>query len=98
MITTHLATPNRMKGVLMTGMETTAARLSSLYHRLRGRRLDDLVTDPVCHMWVDPTHPPAQRRHGEDEYYFCSPHCARRFESDPERWTPPDESYGFEHP
>jgi YHS domain-containing protein len=44
--------------------------------------------DPVCGMQVQTAHAPAQRRHGEHTVYFCSDHCAHRFDDNPDRFTP----------
>lgn len=66
--------------------EAAAFHLSGWYLRLRGKRLEDLATDPVCHMRVDPANAAATRRHNNAEIFFCSARCARRFESDPGRY------------
>lgn len=42
--------------------------------------------DPVCGMMVDPKKPAATRAHEGKTYYFCSPGCAKQFESDPKRY------------
>ena len=65
--------------------EAVALHLSGLYQRLRGRRPEELVVDPVCYLQVDPQSAES-RRHGSEEFFFCSSHCARRFETDPERF------------
>lgn len=66
--------------------EAAAYHLSGLYLRVRGKRLADLVVDPVCHMRVDPANAAATRIHNETEIFFCSSKCARKFESDPGRY------------
>jgi uncharacterized membrane protein YraQ (UPF0718 family)/YHS domain-containing protein len=38
--------------------------------------------DPVCGMQVEITHAPASRVDGDTRVYFCSDHCANRFEAD----------------
>src|SRR5882672_304876 len=43
------------------------------------------VKDPVCGMSVDPANAAATRRHAGETYYFCSKHCAERFDGEPER-------------
>ena len=43
------------------------------------------VTDPVCGMEVDPG-TAAQTTHESHTYYFCSEHCLRTFQEDPERF------------
>jgi YHS domain-containing protein len=40
-----------------------------------------LATDPICGMSVDVSAPAATRRRGTDIIYFCSPHCADRFDT-----------------
>lgn len=44
---------------------------------------DDLVTDPVCGMTVDPETAAAAVEHAGDAYHFCCEGCADSFESDP---------------
>jgi uncharacterized protein len=39
--------------------------------------------DPMCQMEVDPATAAAHRRFEADDYYFCSPGCAARFDEDP---------------
>jgi YHS domain-containing protein/uncharacterized membrane protein YraQ (UPF0718 family) len=43
--------------------------------------------DPVCGMQVQTAHAPAQRRADSHTVYFCSDHCAHRFDADPEKFT-----------
>jgi P-type Cu+ transporter len=43
-----------------------------------------LATDPVCGMSVDPATAEHRREHRGRTYWFCSGHCARRFEAAPE--------------
>lgn len=66
--------------------ESVAYHVTGWYYRLRGKRLADLATDPVCHMRVDPAKAAATRTHENEEFAFCSSRCARRFESDPGRY------------
>ncbi len=42
--------------------------------------------DPVCGMQVRTTNAPAHRHHGHHDHWFCSDHCAQRFDRDPERF------------
>jgi len=44
---------------------------------------DDLVTDPVCGMTVDPETAAAAVEHAGDAYHFCCEGCADSSESDP---------------
>ncbi|MDQ6849660.1 MAG: YHS domain-containing protein, partial [Actinomycetota bacterium] len=39
--------------------------------------------DPVCGMQVEIEHAPAQRTVEDQRTYFCSDHCAHRFDADP---------------
>ena len=46
------------------------------------------VTDPVCGMTVDPGTAAEHRDTGAGTVYFCSPHCAAVFDTDPGRYAP----------
>lgn len=39
-----------------------------------------VATDPICGMTVDTSAPGATRRAEHEDYYFCSPRCAERFD------------------
>lgn len=71
---------------MRSAAESVAYHLSGWYQRLRGKRLADLATDPVCHMRVDPATAAATRRRNDTEFAFCSARCARKFESNPGRY------------
>jgi Cu+-exporting ATPase len=43
--------------------------------------------DPICGMTVTPEDAAATREHDGTTYYFCSLHCARTFDADPDRYT-----------
>jgi Cu+-exporting ATPase len=45
------------------------------------------VIDPVCHMEVNPGAAAASVEHNGRTYYFCSKHCAQKFQADPGRYT-----------
>ena len=47
---------------------------------------DVAAVDPVCHMRVDSSAPSAAVRHDGQDYYFCSPGCAERFQTHPQRY------------
>jgi uncharacterized membrane protein YraQ (UPF0718 family)/YHS domain-containing protein len=55
-----------------------------LYYLYRNReRLgggDRYARDPVCGMQVEKAHAPASRHHAGEPQYFCSDHCAQRFD------------------
>ena len=42
--------------------------------------------DPVCGMDVDVANPAGRHEHEGKTYYFCSQHCALKFQADPERY------------
>jgi len=42
--------------------------------------------DPVCGMTVEPASAAGNATHGGTTYYFCSTHCQRKFEAEPERF------------
>jgi Cu+-exporting ATPase len=43
---------------------------------------DDAAIDPVCGMQIDPTTATERRDTNAGTVYFCSPHCAARFDAD----------------
>ena len=43
--------------------------------------------DPVCGMQVRTLDAPATRSHKGHSYFFCSDHCAQRFDADPDRYS-----------
>jgi heavy metal translocating P-type ATPase len=45
--------------------------------------------DPVCGMTVDPARAAATVAHEGHPYYFCSTHCAQKFQAHPERYLHP---------
>ncbi len=44
------------------------------------------MIDPVCGMTVDPANAAASQEFQGETYYFCSTHCARRFQEEPQRY------------
>jgi Cu+-exporting ATPase len=42
--------------------------------------------DPVCGMRVNPAKPAGVSEHAGTTYYFCSPGCKRRFDTDPSKY------------
>src|SRR5438094_9813788 len=48
-------------------------------------KTDTLIKDPVCGMAVDSATAKQRRAHGGQTYYFCSQHCAEKFEAAPEK-------------
>ncbi len=49
-------------------------------------KTDTLIKDPVCGMAVDSATAKQRRAHGGQTYYFCSQHCAEKFEAAPEKF------------
>jgi Cu+-exporting ATPase len=50
------------------------------------------VRDPVCGMDIDPADAAAQIDHDGTAYYFCSQHCAARFNANPAQYVHTEES------
>lgn len=44
------------------------------------------VTDPVCHMTIDPAKAAGKSTHGATTYHFCSSGCKKKFDADPHRY------------
>lgn len=44
------------------------------------------VTDPICGMQIDSERAAARHDYGGRTYFFCSAHCHRLFEENPERY------------
>jgi Cu+-exporting ATPase len=42
--------------------------------------------DPVCGMQVDPKRAAGQSEYKGETYYFCSPVCKKKFDSNPEQY------------
>ncbi|MGN6160771.1 MAG: permease [Marmoricola sp.] len=55
-------------------------------YRRRGHDTTTFGKDPVCGMQVEIAHAPAIRTHQGARVYFCSDHCAHRFDADPARY------------
>ena len=49
-----------------------------------GSRTFERVTDPVCGMTIDPDAAVGSVIHEGTAYHFCSTHCLKKFEKDPE--------------
>ncbi|GAC1521866.1 MAG: permease [Marmoricola sp.] len=64
------------------------------------RRGDDTATfakDPICGMQVEIAHAPAVRTHHGSPVYFCSDHCAHKFDADPDAYAQGDRPSGGHH-
>jgi len=51
-----------------------------------GARAEELVTDPVCGMKVDPARAKASREYRGVKYYFCCNGCAEKFTAAPKKY------------
>ncbi|WP_066514589.1 permease [Curtobacterium ammoniigenes] len=68
------------------------AVFATLYwlHRTRSVDTSRYARDPVCGMQVERAYAPATRRNQTKTSFFCSDHCAARFDSDPARFGAAD--------
>src|SRR3954468_1997306 len=57
-----------------------------------GQDTEDLVTDPVCGMQVDPAQSTRQVEHEGRVFHFCSDTCQRKFRADPVRYLKPKDA------
>lgn len=64
------------------------AVLYVLYRR-RGHDTATFAKDPICGMQVEIANAPAMRTHHGARVYFCSDHCAHKFDADPARYLAP---------
>ena len=48
-----------------------------------------MVTDPICGMSVDPARAAGKHEYNSEVFYFCSPHCLRKFKENPENFLNP---------
>ena len=55
------------------------------------------VLDPVCGMGVDPATAEHHAGHGGRTFHFCSAHCKRRFESDPDSFVHDEPEHQHHH-
>jgi Cu+-exporting ATPase len=55
------------------------------------------VRDPVCGMDIDPSTAAAQRDHGGATFYFCSTHCAAKFDRNPAQFVDVGDNSHEEH-
>lgn len=51
-----------------------------------------MVTDPVCHMTIEPAQAAAKVEYQGTTYYFCSNGCHKAFSAAPEKYLPTGES------
>ncbi len=50
---------------------------------------NNMTTDPVCGMNVDPETAKYKNTYKEQEYYFCAENCLKKFKADPEKYLAP---------
>lgn len=48
------------------------------------------VKDPVCGMEIDPKEAAGTSEYHGQTYYFCSEHCKKAFDKEPEKYVSPD--------
>lgn len=56
-----------------------------------------LVKDPVCGMEIDPKESGGTSEYQGETYYFCSEHCKKVFDKEPEKYVNPDQHHHGEH-
>jgi Cu+-exporting ATPase len=52
----------------------------------RSHHGEELAIDPVCGMTVDPESAAGSTEYNGHTYYFCNPHCLRKFQAEPEKY------------
>lgn len=94
--TRPIADAARRKGVEVTALGLQTLRnlrdpveLFSL--QLSGAKSGS-VLDPVCRMRVDKEHAAGRLRFADDDFWFCSLHCAGLFAATPEQYAPSTKS------
>ena len=50
---------------------------------------NNMATDPVCGMNVDPETAKYKNTYKEQKYYFCAENCLKKFKADPEKYLAP---------
>ena len=79
----------------MQGSHNNRNRPDTLSKGGRGTRgVAPMSVDPVCGMKVEPDSAADSAEHGGRTWHFCSPHCATKFRSDPEKYTQADTGGG----
>jgi YHS domain-containing protein len=77
------------EGKVNTWVEAKILAFVDSYLRLetsKNHRDENIVTDPVCGMWVNRAFAPAQMTYGGRTSYFCVPECRARFAENPVRY------------
>ncbi len=94
----NIPDPSRPTMIIHTGFQwdyTTALNIIALavfgviywLYRHRDTSGGQYAKDPVCGMQVETQHAPATRTTQDGPVYFCSDHCAHRFDADPQRFA-----------
>ncbi|MCH7810436.1 MAG: YHS domain-containing protein [Chloroflexi bacterium] len=50
--------------------------------------LEELVTDPVCGMEIDPASAAGSSEYEGQTHYFCNLNCKQSFDAEPEKYAP----------
>ena len=53
--------------------------------------------DPVCGMEIDTKDAVDKSEYQGQTYYFCSPHCKKAFDKEPEKYVSPNHQHGEHH-
>lgn len=90
------AAPARWLPRLREAGRPSPARETALLHDAPSRSMGLLdkmrissgatVTDPVCHMKIDPKRAAGKSEHEGATYYFCSGGCKAKFDADPAKF------------
>lgn len=56
-----------------------------------------MTKDPVCGMPIEPAKAAGKLDHGGNTYYFCSAHCQRTFQDNPQKFATPQSSHSGGH-
>ena len=56
-----------------------------------------MVKDPVCGMDIDPQTAAGSSEYQGQKYYFCSEHCKKAFDKEPQKYVKPDEHQHHHH-
>jgi len=51
------------------------------------RENENMATDPICKMEVDPNTAKWKSIYKGKEYYFCAPGCKKTFDKNPEKYA-----------
>ncbi|HVA42293.1 MAG TPA: permease [Acidimicrobiales bacterium] len=73
--------------IIFLGVFAGLYRLYRNQERLGGG--SGYAIDPICGMQVRTATAPANRTHHGKSYWFCSDHCAERFDANPDRYAGP---------